>query len=232
MPYIAILALFFFSCAYGADYPVLLGDKSVIVHEIPGEGRTFVHVHQNETTALKAALVVQKQCGGRLITIRHGGGRNLVFHLKGRRYEADPNRIYTPVGIKKTLQQFGGYTPEAAFEVGKLSRVIKQHIASGPVIAVHNNQHYSLKDYLPHHPLAEEAQALSFSDTKAYRNFFLATQSTDFERLKTGGFNGVLQSPQAEDDGSLSVYLTHQTYINSEAGFGQMAAQVRFLKRV
>ncbi|HEL8628750.1 TPA: protein tyrosine phosphatase, partial [Legionella pneumophila] len=55
------------------------------------------------------------------------------------------------------------------------------------------------------------------------------TKLSDYLRLKMQGFNGVLQKPSATDDGSLSVYLAKRDYINVEAGYDQLAEQIKML---
>jgi hypothetical protein len=207
----------------------MIGDEPVIIKQTPGKGKAYVHVHQNETTALKAAKVAISKQGGSLLTLTHSGSRNIVFHLNNQRYEFDPNRIYTDKGIKKTLAQFSRYTPEAHREVKKLATSIKALIPKGKVVAVHNNSTYSLKDYLPGHKLARDAQAMHMSPDNYYRNFFLVTQIKDYLRLKTEGFNGILQRKTATDDGSMSIFLAKSQYINVEAGYNQLSEQVQML---
>jgi hypothetical protein len=167
--------------------------------------------------------------GGSLITLVHSGGRNIVFHLNNQRYEFDPNRIYTDNGIKLTLAKYSHYTPEAHREVKKLADQIKAVLPEGKVIAVHNNSSYSLKDYLPGHELAKEAKAIHMNPENYYRNFYLVTKLSDYIRLKLAGFNGVLQKSAATDDGSLSIYLAKREYINVEAGYDQLAEQIKML---
>lgn len=224
-----LLALFFLQTGCAINHKVMVGDERVIIKQTPGKGKAYVHVHQNETTALKAAKVAIARQGGSLLTLVHSGGRNIVFHLNNQRYEFDPNRIYTDKGIKKTLAQFSRYTPEAYQEVKKLANKIKELIPEGKVVAVHNNATYSLKDYLPGHNLAHEAQKLNMSPQNYYRNFYLVTQVKDYVRLKTDGFNGVLQRKAATDDGSLSILLAQSDYINVEAGYNQLNEQVKML---
>lgn len=225
---ILLMVLLLTSCA--VNHKVMLGDESVIVQEYPGKGNTYVHVHQNEQTALKAAKLVMRQKGGRLITLVHSGERNIVFHLDKKRYEFDPNRIYTDAGIKKTLTQFGPYSYDAHKEVKKLSDTIKALLPEGKVIAVHNNQTYSLKNYLPGHDMAHDIRAFYQNPRQYYRNFYLVTQLPDYLRLKTKGFNGVLQRPLATDDGSMSIFLKRSQYINVEAGYDQLFEQIRMIR--
>lgn len=222
-----VLVLLQAGCAI--NHKVMIGDERVIIKQTPGKGKAYVHVHQSETTALKAAKVAISKQGGSLLTLAHSGGRNIVFHLNNQRYEFDPNRIYTDKGIKKTLSQFSRYTPEAHQEVKKLANKIKSLIPKGKIVAVHNNSTYSLKDYLPGHKLAPDAQALHISPKNYYRNFYLVTQITDYLRLKTEGFNGILQRKSATDDGSMSIFLAKSQYINVEAGYNQLAEQVKML---
>ena len=53
------------------------------------------------------------------------------------------------------------------------------------------------------------------------KDFVLVTQSQDFDALVQQGRNVVLQSPNAPDDGSLSVFLRNGRYFNIEAQRGQ-----------
>ncbi|WP_298625016.1 protein tyrosine phosphatase [uncultured Legionella sp.] len=213
------------------NHKVMVGDELVVVQHTAGKGKTYVHVHHNEQTALKAAKAVIRKDGGSLITLVHSGGRNIVFHLNNTRYEFDPNRIYTDKGIKKTLTQYSSYSPEAHREVKKLASKIKGLLPDGKVIAVHNNSTYSLKNYLPGHDLASDAKAVHMNPDNYFRNFYLVTKLSDYLRLKMEGFNGILQKPSATDDGSLSVFLAKSEYINVEAGYDQLMEQIKMLQR-
>lgn len=211
---------------------VKVGNTRVIIQQQKnGDGKAFVHLHQTEKTALKAARTVVKQEGGSLMTLIHSGGRNIVFNISKKRYEFDPNRIFTQAGIKKTLSEFSDYTPQAAFEVKKLADKIKSLLPEGKIIAVHNNETYSLRNYLPGHDLARDAHLLHINKHHFYRNFFLVTQQQDYVRLKRSNFNSVWQATNAMDDGSLSVFLAKRAYINVEAGYGELAMQIKMLRR-
>lgn len=210
---------------------VKVGDTKVIIQQQEhGEGKSFVHLHQNERTALKAARTVVKQEGGCLMTLIHSGGRNIVFHLHDKRYEFDPNRIFSDAGIKKTLLQFGDSTPQARREVKKLADKIKSLLPDGKIIAVHNNETYSLHNYFPGHDLASDAHLLHVNKQHYHRNFYLVTQKRDYTRLKRFNYNSVWQAEDATDDGSLSVFLANRSYVNVEAGYGQLAMQIKMLR--
>lgn len=224
--------VFFIIFAVGCTQrlPLYVGDTRVfIVREEHGKGKSFIHLHQNETTALAAARAVIRKEGGSLMTLVHPGARTIVFHLKGVRYEFDPNRMFSDVGIKKTLMLYGPYSVAAHREVRRLSDKVKQVLPQGKIIAVHNNREYSLTDYFPGHALAAEACALHVEKNMTPRNFYALTQRQDYLRLNHA--NRMLQAKNATDDGSLSVYLARRHYINVEAGYDQFFAQVRMLRR-
>lgn len=231
MRFLLPILLFLTQTGCAINHKVMVGDERVVIQQTVGKGKAYIHVHHNEQTALKAAKAVIRQEGGSLLTLVHSGGRNIVFHLNKQRYEFDPNRIFTDKGIKKTLMQYSSYTPEAHREVKKLAVKIKQLLPKGKIIAVHNNSSYSLKDYLPGHELAHDARALNMNPDNYYRNFYLVTKMSDYLRLKMAGFNGILQKPSATDDGSLSVLLAKNEYINVEAGFDQLREQIKMLQR-
>lgn len=226
---LCVIVLNQMACA--VNHTVRVGDEPVRIQQIIGKGKTYIHVHHNEQTALKAAKAVIHKEGGSLITLIHSGGRNIVFHIDNERYEFDPNRIFTDQGIKKTLSQYSHYTPEAHHEVKKLALKIKELLPKGKIIAVHNNSSYSLKDYLPGHELAKDAKSLYLNPENYYRNFYLVTKLSDYLRLKMEGFNGVLQKHTATDDGSLSILLAKSDYINVEAGYDQLNEQIKMLLR-
>ena len=103
-------------------------------------------------------------------------------------------------------------------------------LPAGKIIAVHNNNDYSIKEYFPGKKLHGDAAALHLVHQRFYRNFYLVTRSSEFERLKALSYNAILQAKTATDDGSLSVYLAHRDYVNVEAGYGQLHAQIEMLR--
>ena len=233
MRYSGFILIFFLQTAFSANYPVKIGNTTVIIQKIArSNGKNFVHLHQNETTALTAAKAIVTKNGGSILTLVHPGQRNVIFHIHNKRYEFDPNRIFTDRGIQKTLQNFGGYTLQAHKEVKKLADQIKLHLPAGKIVAVHNNKSYSFKDYLPGQNLAADAQDLQIKDGQHYRNFYLVTQLQDYRRIKKLNFNGIWQAKNAADDGSLSIFLAGRNYVNVEAGYNQLSAQIRMLQQV
>jgi hypothetical protein len=210
---------------------VQIGDSRVFIKtERNYTGKNFIHVHQNETTALKAARHYVAKNGGFILTLEHSGSRNIVFKLKGKRYEFDPNRIFTDKGIIATLSQFGTYSLEAHQQVKKLAQYILINLPRGKVIAVHNNMSYSLKNYLPGNKLAKDAEQIHLNPKKYYRNFYFVTSKAEFERLSKLALNTVLQAKEAADDGSLSIRLNQRNFVNVEAGYDQFAQQLQMIE--
>ena len=226
-----LLTLSWISPSWAKQYPVKLGNTLVfIIKEQYGRGKAFVHVHENETTALEAARTLIRHQGGSLLTLKHGGGRNITFSLHHKQYEFDPNRIFTNQGICKTLNEYGPYSKAAHRVVKKFATRIINLLPQGKSIAVHNNETFSLKNYLPGQNLAHEARKLHYNRQQHYRNFFIVTQKGDYDRLTAQQFNSVWQAKSAEDDGSLSIRLHKQKYVNVEAGYDQLSTQIMMLK--
>lgn len=211
-------------------HTVKLGSTKVQIIKTNGKGKTFVHVHENEVTALAAARLHVIRKGGTLITLRHRGTRNIIFDLKGRRYQFDPNRIFTDEGIKKTLHKYGPYSQGAFTEVKKLAKEILCLLPPGKIVAVHNNRDYSIKEYFPKHPLAADSRALYYRPNTSQRNFYFVTKGQEFKRLKRLQYNVALQSKNAQNDGSLSYYFSNKNYINIEAAYGALSAQLKMLR--
>ena len=224
-----IFCAVFYANAYAQSIPVTLGNKQVIIEYHSGKAPMYVHLHENETTALTAIKKTVASEHNAWLSLHHGGTRTITFYLHNQRFEFDPNRIFTPRGIRLSLERYSHYSKDAAAEVDKLAVNIKDLIADKAVIAVHNNRGYSLEDYLPGHSLSHDAKRIHFPQKPAYRNFFLVTRADDYCALKDKGVNVIEQHKHAEDDGSLSVYMADKAYVNVEAGYGQLAAQTKML---
>ncbi len=210
---------------------VYLGNTPVkVVKYSHGRGKNFVHVHQNEKTAKRAALTYIRHHGGSLLTLVHPGERHIAFVLRHQRYEFDPNRIFTDKGIKKTLSAESHYSPAAAIEVKKLAKTIVRLLPKGKVIAVHNNRDYSMSYYFPGHELAGDVKAIQGRHAHTYRNFYLVTQKRSFLRLQRLKQNVVWQADDVQDDGSLSVYLASRDYVNVEAAYAAFVEQLKMLR--
>jgi hypothetical protein len=104
-----------------------LGDKTVkiVISKTSKRPSKFVYfnIHDNENTAVEAAKEIIEKYGGTLIELRNNGKRLINFSLKDEQFTFDPNRIFTKVGIRKTLKNNGGYTIEAERETNKFAEI-------------------------------------------------------------------------------------------------------------
>lgn len=236
------MRIFFITCLFlsllgtgsvmAATEAIQLGDTKVqlVVTKQGQSGVTFIALHENEGTSVAAAKSLLRQYGGTLIELKHGGGRMVSFFLNGKKYQFDPNRIFTDAGIRKTLRNGDA---EAQRAVKALADAIRAKLR-GTIIALHNsgNGGYSALSYrgdLAHS--AAEVHLVAGADPD---NFFLVTGRSTFGRLKSAGYNVVLQSGSPVDDGSLSVWAGRagRPYVNVEAESGRLAEQKKMIAAV
>jgi hypothetical protein len=211
---------------------IALGDTSVVLEVTHnGPGPVFVALHENESTSILAGQQTLQLTGGTMIILRHGGTRNVSFLLDGVEYEFDPNRMFTDVGIRQALG--GSPSDEAVLAVSTLAQTITSAIGDRSVIALHNstNDNYSIMKYLPGQSLSGDATEVHRVPTYDSDDFFFTTDVSLYEYVIQGGFNVVLQSPNAVNDGSLSVYSSMYglEYINVEAEHGHSDEQLQML---
>lgn len=214
--------------------PYRLGDTTINLSASGSSGRyVYIHLHENERTALQAARKFLSQHSGKLITLSHSGGRYVSFSLNGQRYQFDPNRIFTARGIRRTLSTNSRrVSPEAITVVSEFADTIIDMLGSQNIVALHNNANETIRSYLPNGKFAREAAETAYFAKQNPHNFFLVTQASTFDMLKKKGFNVVLQNNrQVTDDGSLSVYAAMHgiPYVNVEAGYNALGAQVNML---
>lgn len=205
------------------------------------EGTWFIHVHEDETTAVDAAIEFIDSTGlGCFVTLKHGMGRNICFNQGGKTFKFDPNRMFTAEGRKISLQGFGAYTDSAFAAVSGLSDFItaKYIDSSRLIVAMHNNTNeggLSIRSYQKGGPYAKDASKVFVNKKEDEDNFFYTTTLRAFEFFKDRGFNVMLQNNKnVTDDGSLSVYsgMKKIDYINIEAQHGQKDEQKHMLAAV
>jgi len=100
--------------------------------------------------------------------------------------------------------------------------------AGGLLIALHNNSEgYSVRDEVP------ISDKVSLADEANPHEFFLCTQSQDYEKLSGSPYNVVLQNTAPpDDDGSLSRLsaIRGVRYVNLECALGKSARQKEMLE--
>lgn len=199
-------------------------------------GLVMVHLHADEISSAEAAKRILVQTGGLLIELENNGKRLVSFRKGGKRFEFDPNRIFTAKGRYQNLHyQNKTVTPEAVRSVKAFASFILKKIPKSVVtlVAVHNNQNgnYSIDSY--------KTGIRSKNVLKWYKNpkrdpdnFFIVNNNEMFRHLKKMGFNAVLQNNMnATDDGSLSIYYGKKNlvYANIETEKGKLDEQVKML---
>lgn len=221
-----------------------VGDLEVRLLEegAPGAPVVLVNVHEDESTSVQAARQAWDPQRHRLLRLQGQGRRLLEFHLEGRRFRFDPNRIFSPAGIELTLKKYGGTSPAAQAAVARLADALvqamvpAQGLALGParlIVALHNNRRgYTMDSYGPKGEYAGEAAAVARQPGADAGDFFLVTQRDAFDALQRAGFNAVLQRPEPRDDGSMSVRWAgpRPRYVNVEARHDHGPAQRAMLE--
>lgn len=223
---------------------IFCGNAAIVFHHRCADtqnGISFVHVHENETTAVQAANYMmdslQKGC---FTTWQCQQQRFVDFNLNDTQYRFDPNRIYTPAGIKATLASNGKYSPAAALQVKSIGEEFKKNYVNGfaLVVALHNNSDgggLSINSYQKGSVYAKDAKAVFVNPKQDTDDFFYTTNLSYYNFLKSKSYNVVLQNnATVRDDGSLSVFCGNQQipYLNIEAQDDHLSQQIKMLKIV
>jgi hypothetical protein len=198
-------------------------------------GIQFLHVHENEKTAVEATRSVLAGAGhGCFVTWQAQDDRYVSFDINGKHYKIDPNRIYSARGLEATLKKNGDYSKEAFDKAQLLAKAfLEKYIHDKKLlVAVHNNTEGDLTA----HSFVKggETKASYINKERDQDDFFLTTDPWIFEYLKKRKFNIVLQKQGIADDGSLSVYAAHKKipYLNIEAQHGHLEEQKEMLQIV
>lgn len=221
----------------GAEEYLNLGDRRV-VFEFSGQrnGLVFVSLHSNEVSGVSGARAAMASSGGQLVLIKAGGDRRLHLAPGKRKISIDPNRMFSPDGIKRDLNRFGVPRPEDPKTVYDFGKAYYERYLHGAklIIALHNNTNgsYSINSYSPGGSESGATGKLFINPKEDPDDFFLVTREADYKALAKMGYNVVLQSSSPPDDGSLSVLCTRMNlrYINVEAEHGKSAKQAAMLK--
>ncbi len=200
---------------------------------------SFVHVHQNEATALQAVRwLLDSVRQGCIATWCCQQQRFVDFSVGSGNFRFDPNRIYSPEGIRATLGH--GATDTAMMLVQNVADTfLQQYILNKKcIVAVHNNADgggLTIKSYQAKGSYYKDAKAVYINPRQDADDFILTTEEKYFRYLKNKGYNVVLQNNEdVTDDGSLSVFCgqQHIPYINVEAQNGHLLQQKQMLAEV
>ena len=250
LPLFAMAGILLFSAGVSAQPlqtatdTVTLGDSKIRFARTNAglqPGVQFLHVHENEATAVAAAkTMLGKTKKGSFVTWQCQQDRYVQFKLSGQTFKFDPNRIYTDAGAAATLDSNGPLTPQALTALRAVAQGFTTQYVDGMklVVALHNNTDgggLSIKSYAKGGVYAAEAQAVHCSQKWDDDDFFYTTNPGIFQYFADQGFNIVLQNNSTvTDDGSLSVYAGKKGihYLNVEAQHGHHKQQGKMLDAV
>lgn len=223
------------------DITVPLGDTSITARLTVYNDTLFpyfLHLHHNEATAETSIQRYLETNGGAYLSLVNNRQRNLSFTVSGKRYVADPNRVFTPQGIRQSLLLLSTFDSSAAKALTAFSENINALlIDSLPLIAVHNNTEgaYSILSYTPKGELAKDAARINYNSKMDADDFVLTTDEALFYYLRDENINAVLQANAVvQDDGSLSVVMGRAgiSYANIETEHGHEQTQLHLLQTV
>ena len=197
----------------------------------------FLSIHDNEDTGVKAAFEYIRFSGGSIIDCQYGSARNFLFFYNEEEFQTDPNSIYSKTGIIKGLEKYGRADREVVKNLEQLSQtIIKKYSEKDPAyfFTLHNNADggFGISSYLQGYELESYADSLHINFQMDNDDLILVTDLALFNRLKSDNVNVVLQSVDAPDDGSLSVYSMkkHIPYINVEVQHGHFEENLRLIE--
>ena len=220
--------------------PLQLGESQVdlILHESSAEGLTYLNLHDNENTSVRAALGIIKQHGGQVFELKHSGTRNISFMLDGTEYVFDPNRMFSDDGANASLDRFGPVSDSAITAVRSFAETVLDQIQVNELdilVTLHNNDGsggYSVLSFSPGEKYSTDASQTNINDELDPDDFYYVTDGGIFNDLMNADQNVVLQdNDYVTEDGSLSVWSAQEQlpYVNVEVQDGHRRIQMRMI---
>ena len=220
---------------------IAMGEDSVKIAESFNDTLSkiiYLNLHEDEQTSIKAIQKYARKQAINYFYLHHTGARRITFHVRGREYSVDPNRIYTDTGRRRTMDDGGHFSPLGNIIVTDLADEITSILASKNwVITLHNNtpDNYSILSYLPGAEEAKNTKHVNVNPKMDPDDFVYTTDEALYLKLKENEVNVILQDNTGfVDDGSLSVFcgMTSKPYANIETEHGHLKEQIKLLKLV
>ncbi len=174
----------------------------------------------------------------KLYELKQNGERLIKYKIKGKDYLFDPNRIFSSSGIKITILKYLEHnkTPTQELENGlslfadSLLKTIELKNPDCYIVAIHNNTNNDFS--VIYYKNSKDAEEVYINNNEDIDNFYIVTSKTDFRYFKSKNKNVVLQSANANDDGSISIYCQKNNikYINIEVQHGHKEQQIKMIK--
>lgn len=213
-------------------------DIQLEIHGVdrPANGVYYFAPHQDEHVINRYLIKKVKRRGEKFIILKQAGTRHIILRLEGQEIELDPNRMFTPKGVAKSIRRLNpGLDANAAifdlavnrgvklgmFVIARMNQLKDKHQT---IVAIHNNTEgydndgkggigtVSIHRYKSHLDRGLKYLAdVNISTRHDEDDLYFVTLRSDFEYLKKRNFNLVYQNPDVkiipdEDDGSLSVF--------------------------
>ncbi len=208
-----------------------IGESTVTIEIVQSNdaGLVFFHPHEDEKTSYEDVKKLINQYGGKLVSIKQQGKRLVEVKYQGKQYIFDPNRIFTPQGIKDTLIKYSSFHQQVAKDIQNFADRIASLVLGRLVVAVHNNydKGYNISSYKN----SDEVKYYYQNPKQGTGEFFYTTNDPFFNFAKVAGYNAVVQSKSVTNDGSFSVYaaLKGVEYINLEVKRGEDSLEQEML---
>lgn len=218
----------------------MLNDKPVqlIRHQYGEPHIHFLALHDSEKTGLRAAFKFMGIYGGSVVELKYGLVRNIDFLDSLKEFSFDPNRIFTDEGAYLGLARYSeplihdGLTEK----VRKLGEEVLKFMNAdrlSVIIALHNNYNggFNIHSYKQGNYLENIAEEIFINPDMDSDNFIYVTDRRFFDYLKQRKVNVILQSRDAPDDGSLSVFAMQRQipYANIEVQHGNLSENYRLI---
>ena len=204
-----------------------LDEEIVWVHEYFGSrpGYTFVNLHDDENTSAVVTREFIAAEGGRLVELRHGRGRNVIIRHAGHRHPFDPNRMFTPTGLTRSLAYFQGFSEATLHTAAKFPRQVERIIgidSAGTIISVHNNTdgRLTILDYRKGQIYGANTRAVHVAAERDPDNYFFTNDEALFRALTAAHYNAALMEAEPTRDLGTLAFLAHrkgQRYVLVEA---------------
>lgn len=197
----------------------------------------FLVIHDNEDTGVKAAFEYIRFSGGSVVDSQYGDVRNYNINHQGRKYQIDPNKIYSSYGVMEGLEFYGAVNEEVSASLNTAAEMILNFYnpdSPNYIFTLHNNTDgaFGINSYLKGRELELVADSLHINFNMDPDDLILVTDSKLFHALKQQDVNVVLQSREAADDGSLSLYAMQKNipYINVEVQHGHQMQNLQLIE--
>ena len=199
---------------------------------------SFLVIHDDEDTGVKAAFEYIRFSGGSIIDCQYGGTRNYKFRHKGIDFQTDPNSIYSYGGRVMGLDKYDNTDNDDVIrQLEDASKMILNYYNAkklGYMFTLHNNADggFGISSYLKGYELEETADSVHINFEADSDDLILVTDLALFNNFKKKNVNVILQSNRGPDDGSLSVYAMENKipYINVEVQHGHQYEHLQLIE--